>query len=107
MGGPGAIHCRPCVSLVPNYPTTHCIASAPPPSHRLPHCAMTTIDPWGIGDIPPDVSNCSTTTVVLNTGIKTLIGFKDIVEIAPVKAVFESAIVILTLVRVSLLVPFP
>ena len=83
--------------------TTHYFAYC---HHRLLHCAMTTPESWATGDVPPNVSNCSTTTVVLNSGIKTLTAFKDIVEAIPVKPVFEAAITILTLVRVRLLVLF-
>ena len=49
---------------------------------------------------PPNVGSRSTTTVVLNADIETLTAIKDTLEIIPVKAVFESVIVILTLVRV-------
>ena len=68
---------------------------------------MTTLNSWAVGDIPPNVSNHSTTTSALNADIETLAAFKDVVETTPVKAVLESVIGILTLVRVSLLVLFP
>ena len=48
----------------------------------------------------------SVTTAVLNADIETLTAFKDTIEVAPVKAVFESIIVILTLVKVRFLL-FP
>ena len=68
---------------------------------------MTTLEPWPAGGIRPDVANHSTTTAVLNAGIETLTALKGIVETTPVEAVFESATVILTLVRVGFLVLFP
>jgi hypothetical protein len=46
------------------------------------------------------VGSCSTTTSVLNADIDTLTATKNTLEIIPVKAVFESVILILTLVRV-------
>ena len=42
---------------------------------------------------------------MLNTDIETLAAFKNSIEATPVKAVFESVIVILTLVRVRILAP--
>ena len=48
----------------------------------------------------PNVGSRSTTTAVLNADIETLTTARDTLEIIPVKAVFESVIVILTLVRV-------
>jgi hypothetical protein len=49
---------------------------------------------------PPHVGSRSTTTAVLNADIETLTAAKDTLKIIPVKVVFESVIVILTLVRV-------
>ena len=63
---------------------------------------MTTPGPWAVGDIPTNVAQHETTTAVLNAEIETLTTFKDIVESIPVKAVFESVIGILTLVRVRI-----
>jgi hypothetical protein len=51
-----------------------------------------------------DIGSHSATTAALNAGIETLIAAKDTLEIIPAKAVFESVIIILTLVRVR--VPF-
>lgn len=48
----------------------------------------------------------SVTTAVLNTSIETLIAFKDIFDATPLKGVFESVILILTIVRVRLPVLF-
>ena len=57
-------------------------------------------------DVTPNPESDSATTEVLNTKIKTLIAFKDVVEDTPLKAMFESVILILTIVRVRLLVLF-
>ena len=61
---------------------------------------MTTPEPWAVGDIPTNVAHHETMTEILDADIGTLTAFKDTVESAPVKAVFESAIGILILVRV-------
>jgi len=68
---------------------------------------MTTPEPWAVGDISTNVTHHSTTTATLSAEIKVLTAFKSIVEFTPAKAIFESVIVVLTLVRVSFLVPFP
>jgi len=68
---------------------------------------MTTSEPLADGDTPPDVEDRSAVTAVLSADIKTLTTFKDIVEAAPVKVVFESVIVVLTLVRVRFLALSP
>ena len=57
--------------------------------------------------MPLNAESHSVTTTVLNTNIATLTAFKGTLKASPVKAVFESVIVILTLVRVRVLVPFP
>ena len=49
---------------------------------------------------PPNVESLSTTTAALNADIDTLTAAEHALEIIPVKVVFESVIVILTLVRV-------
>jgi len=67
---------------------------------------MTTPEPRAVGDILTNVGHHET-TAVLNADIGTLAAFKDAVESAPVKAVFESIVGILILVRVRLLTPFP
>ena len=54
---------------------------------------MTTLEPH-------NVDSYSATTAALNADIETLTAAKDTSEIIPVKLVFESVIVILTLVRV-------
>lgn len=69
------------------------------PHRPLPHI-MTASEAWAVGDAYSDVRSRSTTTAVLKADIETLTAFKDMVEATPVKAVFESVIVILTLVRV-------
>ena len=61
---------------------------------------MTISEAWAVGDAYSDVGSRSATTAVLKADIETLTAFKDMVEATPVKAVFESVIVILTLVRV-------
>jgi len=63
---------------------------------------MATPEPWAVGDNPHEA-----TTAVLNADIETLTALKDTIESIPVKAVFESVIGILTLVRMRLLTPFP
>lgn len=68
---------------------------------------MATPEPRAVGDISPDVANRSMTTAVLNAEIETLTTLKNIVGGTPVKAVFESVIGILTLVRVRLFTPSP
>ena len=58
----------------------------------------------GIMALSDNIGSHSATTAALNAGIETLIAAKDTLEIIPAKAVFESVIAILTLVRVR--VPF-
>ena len=65
---------------------------------------MATFEPWAAGDPPLNSKSNPATTAVLNTNIKTLTTAKNTVEITPVKAAFELAIAILTLVRVGILV---
>ena len=87
---------------VPRAQISDCLQ---PPIAR---CIMAALEPWVGGDIPPDVASHSTTTAVLNAGIEILTTSKDTADsTTPVKAVFESAIVILTLVRVRPPVRFP
>lgn len=66
---------------------------------------MTTSEPRAAGETP-DIKSRSVTIAMLNVDIETLAAFRDTVEATPVKAVFESVIVILTLVRVGFLVLF-
>ena len=72
--------------------------------HRPPRSVMTNPEPWAVDDTPTDVANHKAITAVLNADIETLTAFKDVVGSTPVKAVFESVIGILTLVRVRFLV---
>lgn len=65
---------------------------------------MATYELWAVGGAP-NVEHHLTTAATLSADIETLKTFEDTVEAAPVKAVFESVIVILTLVRVRFLVP--
>ena len=67
---------------------------------------MAASEPWVVGDTP-DVELHSVTTAMLGADIETLAAFKDTIQPTPVKAVFESVIGILTLVRVRSLVLFP
>ena len=67
---------------------------------------MTTHESRAVDDVSSNVVNQSATTAALNAEIETLAAFKSSVENTRVKAIFESAIVILTLVRVRLLVMF-
>lgn len=64
---------------------------------------MTTVEPWAIGGTSPNIEPHLATVAMLNANIETITTFKDIIEVAPVKAVFESIIVILTLVKVRFL----
>ena len=91
------------MNLVPNYPTSYHLVLDP---HRPLPRVMITPEPPAVGDIPTDVAHHATTTIVLNAEIKTLTVLNATILHEPVKAVFESVIVILTLVRVSLLVLF-
>ena len=63
---------------------------------------MITPEPSAVGDTSPNIEQCSTTTAVLNADIESLTAFKDDIEAAPVRAVFESITVFLTLVRVGI-----
>jgi hypothetical protein len=56
---------------------------------------------------PPNVESHSATTAAFDADIGTLTAAKDTLEIIPVKVVFESVIVILTLVRVRVLILLP
>ena len=69
---------------------------SPPTSHRPPPSIMTTLEPWAVGGSPTNVEYHPATATMLNADI----------EVAPVKAVFESIIAILTLVKVRFLL-FP
>jgi len=67
---------------------------------------MATLEPWEVDDIPATIEHHPAVTAILNTDIETFTAFKDTLKATPVKAIFESIIVILTLVRVSLRVLF-
>ena len=77
--------------------------SQPLPSPRPSLYAMATFDPWA----PSTVEHDPTITPMFNTDIETFTAFKDTLKATPVKAMFESIIVILTLVRVGFLALFP
>jgi len=68
---------------------------------------MTAPEPRAVGDIPTNAAHHETTIAVLNADIETLAAFKDTVESVPAKAIFESVISVLTLLKVRLLTPFP
>ena len=55
---------------------------------------------WVVGDPTPDSGSNSATIAVLDADIETLTATKNTVKIKLVKAAFESAVVILTVVRV-------
>jgi len=59
--------------------------------------------------MPPSTESHSEAAAALNAGIESLTTAKDAIEIIPIRAVFESVISILGLVRVRVLrsVPFP
>lgn len=67
---------------------------------------MATLEPCAVGDTS-DVKSHSATAAMLSAHVETLAAFKDTVEAIPAKAVFESVVVILTLVKVGLLILFP
>ena len=94
-----------------NYPTIAIFLNLAQPFPRPPFpplCTMTTSERRAVGGIPPDVGFHSAAAAVLDADMETLIAFKRIVEATPIGTVFESVIVILTLVRVRLptLLPF-
>ena len=68
---------------------------------------MTTFEPWEVDGPTHNPESNSATTAVLNVNIETLRASKNTVEITPAKAVFESTIAILTLVRVRVPAPLP
>ena len=57
--------------------------------------------------MPSNVERHQTMTAILNTDIETLTALKDTLRATPIKPIFESAIIILTLVRVRLHALFP
>jgi len=64
-------------------------------------------EPWVVGDPSPNVGSHSEATPALNADIEILTVAKDTLEIIPVKALFESVIIILGLVRVMVIVLLP
>ena len=68
---------------------------------------MTALEPWAVSDPIPNPESNSATTATLDSYIKNLTAAKITVEIPAVKATFESAIVILTLIRVRILALLP
>jgi len=68
---------------------------------------MATSESWGVDGIPSTVEHYPAITAILNTDIETLTALNDTLKDTPVKQIFESIVVILTLVRVRLLVFLP
>lgn len=68
---------------------------------------MAAFESWVVGNPFPDPKSKLVTTAVLNIYIETLTAAKNTVEITSVRAAFELAITILTLVRVRVPVLFP
>jgi len=67
---------------------------------------MSTFESRAIDNTPSAVEHHSAIATMLNTDIEIFTTFKDTLEPTPIKAVFESITVILTLVRVSILAVF-
>ena len=63
---------------------------------------MATFKPWEIGNTLHNVGSHS--AAALNADIVTLTAAKGTLEIIPVKVLFESVIVILGLIRVSIII---
>jgi len=76
-----------------------------PPPHPQPY-TMATSKSWGVDGLPSAVEHYPAIITILNTDIETLTALKDKLKDTPVKPIFESIVVILTLIRVRLLV-FP
>jgi len=68
---------------------------------------MATSEAWRADGIPPTVDHRQTMTAILTTDIETLTALKDLLKDTPIKPIFESATIILTLVRVRLNILFP
>lgn len=100
------MHCGSRVSPVPNYPTHNYLSRLPSPPNRPPPGIMTTLEPQAVCDTLLDADH-SATIAVLIAGVESITALKDSVETTSVKAIFESVIVILTLVRVRMLVLLP
>jgi len=64
---------------------------------------MATFEPWAVDDTPLTTEHHSPITTMLSADIETFTTFKDTLKATPIKAIFESVIVILTLVRVGFL----
>ena len=67
---------------------------------------MPASESWAAGDPTPNLKSNSTMTVALDGYIEALTAAKSTVEITPVKAVFESTIAILTLIKVKNVILF-
>ena len=63
---------------------------------------MATSESWGVNGIPSTIEHHQTMTAILNIEIETLTALKDTLGATPIKSIFESATIILTLVRVRL-----
>ena len=59
-----------------------------------------------VSDTLPDAEQRSTAIAVLSAGVTSLTSPKDTTEVTSVKAVFESVVAVLTLVKVRLFVVF-
>lgn len=70
------------------------------PSLVSSYFCMVALEPLSIGAAAPNIDRCSATAAALNADIQCLVACKDAAEAASMKAVFESVIAILTLVRV-------
>ena len=70
---------------------------------------MTVPESWTVNDMTsnPELNPATATILALNTDIDTFTAAKDMTETTPMKATFESAVSILTLVRVRVLVLLP
>ena len=89
------------VNSIPGY-----LSVAPHQSHPPQPCSMPASVSWAAGDPTPNLKSNSTMTVALDGYIEALTAAKSTVEITPVKAVFESTIAILTLIRVKNIILF-
>ena len=67
---------------------------------------MTTLESWALGGALPGVGR-SATVAVLSADVESLTALKCSVEITSMKAIFESVIVILTIVMVRMLLLLP
>lgn len=68
---------------------------------------MATSEFLGVDDMPSTVEHDPGIIAILHTDIETLTVIKDTLKDTPVKTIFESVVVILTLVRVKFLIFLP